>query len=225
MELHHVSYRRGSQSTIHPETEDKEGYVYYVRLNTPLGFLYKLGFTSMPSVKERFAFQNKGHENQIDFQYPFMKSKNALSIEQTLHAHFEHKAAFPIPEDGMPFFENGQAELYVEDVLEMDPEYTQEQADRVEAAIFEARMRRIGKAEAAIQEALQQWRKQRTDSNELSAGIAKFAVSWPVSWIIWCWTKIRDRLFTAPRAAERTVHIANLKGDLQAHKRQYMRRG
>ncbi len=44
--------------------------------------MYKLGFTTMASVKERFVFQGAGHEDQIDTVIAFVPDTGALLIEQ-----------------------------------------------------------------------------------------------------------------------------------------------
>lgn len=173
--------------------EDKEGNLYYLRLKTPLGPFYKLGFTTMPSVREGFAFQNNGHEQQIDIVLGFVEAKNALSIEKTLHGHFQHKAPFLMPEKWMPFFGNGQSELYVEDILGMDEDYTPIQASCVHAKVMEARMRCAGNSDAAIEAALNE----KKNFDEDFKAIVGIGACWPMNWLTRCCLKIEDLLFTS----------------------------
>ena len=172
--------------------EDKKGNLYYVRLKTPLGPFYKLGFTTMPSVRERFAFQNNGHEDQIDWVIGFIESSNALSIEMMLHTHFRRKTPFPRPEKGMPFFGNGQSELYAEDILGMDEDYTANQASCVHAKIMEARMRHSGDSDATIEKAINE----KSDFDKDFANIIAVGSLWPINWLIRCWLKVEALLFT-----------------------------
>lgn len=105
-----------------PPTKPKPscGHLYYVRLKTDLGIFYKLGFTTLGSVQERFAYQGKGHDALIDEVLLFSYREDAYEVEQLLHEHFRNKATFGNPEEGMPFFGNGQSELYTEDILNLD---------------------------------------------------------------------------------------------------------
>lgn len=128
--------------------------VYYVRLNTPVGPLYKLGFTTHASVRERLQYKGLGNEKLLARVFAFVPSGNAYSIEQTLHRHFGHRAIFPRPEEDMPLFNDGQSELYAEDILRLDSMYTLEQSQHVHACIMAARMKRAGRSPTEIDKAL-----------------------------------------------------------------------
>ena len=63
-------YRSRNRSTLdRPTTPD--GNLYYVRLKTPVGTMYKLGFTKLSSVRERLAYQKSGDEQYIDKVFLF----------------------------------------------------------------------------------------------------------------------------------------------------------
>jgi hypothetical protein len=112
-----------------PPPPSTEGHLYYVRLNTPVGLVYKLGFTTMASVQERFAFKGDGAEKLIDRELLFVRQSDAWAIEQELHRLFDKKKLFPVGGwSAMPLYGNGQSELYVEDVLGLDHSYTPVQA-------------------------------------------------------------------------------------------------
>ena len=87
------------------------GYLYYVRLKTQQGAFYKLGFTSMNSVHERFAFKGNGDEGLIDRVLCFVYFEDAYEIEYSLHNHFDHKRAFYkySNDQDMPLCKNGQS--------------------------------------------------------------------------------------------------------------------
>lgn len=113
------------------------GNLYYVRLNTPLGKFYKIGFTSMSSVGDRLAFQGTGDEKYIDEVLYFKFHFGALNLEQCLHGHFYEKAAFRkySADIDMPLPKNGQSELYYDDVLNLDAGFTPEQAKLTRNAV------------------------------------------------------------------------------------------
>lgn len=134
------------------DSRPSSGNLYYVRLTTPLGLFYKLGFTTLGSVLERLAYQGNGHEEHIHHIFCFANFDDALTVEKVLHAHFRHRAAFPIPEQEMPFFGNGQSELYIENVLKMDDDYTEAQYAETALNIKRARMKRAGKTKDEINE-------------------------------------------------------------------------
>lgn len=117
-----------------------EGYLYYVRLRTPVGLLYKIGYTKMSSVSERLAFKGDGAAEMIEESLFFEYFPNAWDLEQELHTLLRRKAAFSGFSSDMPLFMNGQSELYAEDVLEMDRSYSyrQTQETRDEIAVLAA---------------------------------------------------------------------------------------
>jgi len=142
--------RKTRPTVIQQRDADPEGILYYVRLKTQFGMLYKLGFTSLESVHERLAYQRKGHEKLIDAVLFSARFDNALVLEQCLHDHFKSKSLFPVPDRDMPLYENGQSEVYAEDILGLDGSYTEERAKAVVFAIQAWRLRRLGKTESEI---------------------------------------------------------------------------
>ena len=129
---------------------DPEGLLYYVRLKTPYGRIYKLGYTSLGSVHERLAYQGKGHEKLIEAVLLTVKYDDALLREQCLHSYFKSKSLLPVPDQDMPLFGNGQSELYAEDILGLDPTYTDGHRRAVESAIQARRLQRLGMSKGEI---------------------------------------------------------------------------
>jgi hypothetical protein len=123
---------------------DKAGNIYYIRLNTEIGVVYKLGFTSLSSAEDRLAFQGNGHEKCIDSVLCFAFLEDAWDVEQTLHKYFSKKALFRGNDDQMPFFGNGQSELYREDILNLDPDFCEAQAEETRIKILTAKFKSYG---------------------------------------------------------------------------------
>jgi hypothetical protein len=109
------------------------GNLYYVKLKTDSGTLYKLGFTSLESVHARLSFGGAGDEKLIDKVLFFEYFEDAFDIEDRFHSLFESKAVFSkkYPKAHAPLFNNGQSELYAEDILMLDPDYSSTQAESV----------------------------------------------------------------------------------------------
>lgn len=107
----------------------KSGNIYYVRLKTPVGVFYKIGFTTLESVKARMGYGGSNDANYIDEVLMFVNNSNAYDIEQELHGRLYNKAAFAkySSDDNFPLSKNGQTELYIEDILNLDPNYTDSQ--------------------------------------------------------------------------------------------------
>lgn len=103
---------------------DPSGHVYYVRLATPQGRFYKLGYTSKPSLVDRFAFGGSGDEKLIERELLFVFRKDAWTIEQDLLDHFDSARAFGkfSNDPSLPLAGRGQSELFKEDVLGLDVE-------------------------------------------------------------------------------------------------------
>jgi len=118
------------------------GHLYYVRLKTGFGPMYKLGFTTLPSLEERFAYQGQGDEALLDRQLLFAFRDDAYHIEQQLHCHFSDKRAFGRYSSNrtLPLYQNGQSEIYLEDILQLDLAYSKEQAEKTRARLREARV-------------------------------------------------------------------------------------
>lgn len=151
-----MSYRPSTSALLEQSpnqtTTPMAGHVYYVRLTTPVGLMYKLGFTSLGSVQERFAYQAKGHEKLIDRVLLFAFFEDALAMERDLHAHFSSKALFPIEDRHMPFFANGQSEIYCEDILGLDGKFKQAQSIETRQNIRVATAKRMGASDEQLHE-------------------------------------------------------------------------
>ncbi|EJM73376.1 GIY-YIG nuclease family protein [Pseudomonas sp. GM55] len=115
----------------------KNGNLYYVRLNTPLGIFYKLGFTSLESVAKRLGYQGTGDEAYIDEVLYFVYHENAFDLETTLHAHFASQSVFRMfsAAPDMPLCGNGQSELYYDDILGLDSAFTKEQSEKTRSSV------------------------------------------------------------------------------------------
>lgn len=111
--------------------DNKSGHLYYVRLKTEAGTFYKIGFTSMNSVVARMAYKGEGHEKLIDKILLFHYFDDGFSVEQRFHQALRSQRMFDqfSAVSYLPLAGNGQSELYAEDVLRLDPEFTQEQSE------------------------------------------------------------------------------------------------
>jgi len=121
-------YRARNRSTLdRPASPD--GNLYYVRLKTPVGTMYKLGFTKLSSVRERLAYQKSGDEQHIDKVLLFAHRPDAFTIEEQLHGYFGKKRLFGkyAAQKDRPLAGNGQSELYANDILGFDPEFSKAQ--------------------------------------------------------------------------------------------------
>lgn len=100
------------------------GHVYYVRLKTPQGAFYKVGYTSMSTLLERMAYSGHGDERLIERELLFTYREDAWDIEQTFLDHFsKHRAFGKFSNDpAMPLGGRGQSELFSFDVLGLDEE-------------------------------------------------------------------------------------------------------
>lgn len=98
--------------------------MYYVKLNTPLGTFYKIGYTSKSSLRERFAYDGAGDELMVDREFIFTYRKDAWDVEQTLLNHFGKYRAFGkySSDPSKPLHRKGQSELFAFDVLGLDEE-------------------------------------------------------------------------------------------------------
>ena len=102
--------------------ENPAGHVYYVRLKTPQGTFYKLGYTSKVTLVERMAYGNLGDEKLIDRELFFTFREDAWDVEQTLLEHFDkHRTFGKFSNDPlMPLGGRGQSELFAHDILGLD---------------------------------------------------------------------------------------------------------
>ena len=119
------------------KAKGRGGNLYYVRLNTSVGTVYKLGFTTMKSAFDRLAYAGNNDDKLIDSVLLFRFFEDASKMEGVLHAYFKNKRAFPSGMDKrMPLFGNGQSELYIEDILGLDLDYSLEQKLETEKQIY-----------------------------------------------------------------------------------------
>lgn len=130
----------------------RSGHLYYLRMNTNQGVMYKIGFTTLASPQERLAYQGKGHEKLIDAVLCFVHLEDAWDVEQELHQLFAKKALFYGGHEMMPLFGNGQSELYREDVLNMDPAFKADQSEKTRVNILATDFRSFGATEEKVQE-------------------------------------------------------------------------
>jgi hypothetical protein len=101
------------------------GYVYYVKLLMPSGeIFYKIGFTSRPSIIDRFAYSGHGDEKLIQREFLSIYREDAWDVEQNLHEYFDKYRAFGKYSNNpsLPLAGRGQSELYRTDVLGLDDE-------------------------------------------------------------------------------------------------------
>lgn len=110
----------------------KSGHFYYIKLKTRLGVFYKVGFTTMNSVEARFSYDGSMDYNLVDKVLLFEYSENSYLREQRVHQKFYLKKAFPKYSkiSHFPLSKNGQSELYYEDILEKDNNYSKELAEQ-----------------------------------------------------------------------------------------------
>jgi hypothetical protein len=110
------------------------GYLYYIRLKTEVGVLYKLGFTQSKTLERRFSDQSGQLDDDyqyIDQVYFFKFLKNAGSVESFIHFYLSEQQAFDLVVslhgkrrvDYLPLPGNGQTELYYKDILKLDKSY------------------------------------------------------------------------------------------------------
>jgi len=110
-------------------TRNPAGYVYYVRLKTRWGLFYKLGYTNQPTLEHRFNYGEKNDWDLVDRVLLWAWSDTALQDELRLHELLHDKRVFGRYgrfHNG-PLYKNGQSELYAEDILDLDPDCTDEQ--------------------------------------------------------------------------------------------------
>jgi hypothetical protein len=102
--------------------QNPAGNVYYVRLNTNQGTLYKIGYTSKQSLIERMSYGDNGDEKLISRQFFFTFRDNTWDIEQTLLDHFDKHRAFGkySKDPTLPLCGRGQSELFAFDILGID---------------------------------------------------------------------------------------------------------
>ena len=121
---------------------DARGNLYYVRLNTEYGKFYKIGFTTLESVHARMSYSGSTDWKYIDEVLMFIYLPDAFEVEQTLHSYLDEKRTFGkySANSAFPLSKNGQSELYTEDVLGLDPEYTHLQKNETELLLRNKRL-------------------------------------------------------------------------------------
>jgi hypothetical protein len=136
-------FQRNEHPALRPGQTD--GHVYYVRLKTPLGLFYKLGFTTLGSVAERLAYQGAGDERLIDEVLLFVYMPDGYDVETALHRHFKARALTDgmYTDPNLPLQRNGQSELYFDDILGLDPAYHIDQAHATRDGIRRAEQSRV----------------------------------------------------------------------------------
>jgi len=148
--------------------------------------MYKLGFTTCSSVEQRFAYKGNGDEKYIDKVLLFEHFDDALEMETTLHAYFRHKAAFLDKagrEQDMPLFQNGQTEIYIQDILDLDYSSSRlEQEWQVRESLCRFRWRRNG--QWSDQEIELNIRYQRITFERENKPNEPIALQWPMTWIV-----------------------------------------
>lgn len=109
----------------------KDGYLYYIRIKTEIGYFYKVGFTQFDDVNQRFEFKKNGDEKLIDYIFFTEYFPDAYKKEQFIHSYFQDKKAFPkySNDQRFPLAGNGQNELYTEDIFELDGDYSTRQSE------------------------------------------------------------------------------------------------
>lgn len=70
---------------------DPKGNLYYVKLNTECGILYKLGFTTLESVEARMSYGGSDDWRYIDKVLMFSYLPDAFEVEQKLHSCLNKK--------------------------------------------------------------------------------------------------------------------------------------
>lgn len=122
--LRQIRRERAAAERLAPLNRD--GHLYYVKLKTQYGPLYKLGFTKSSSVQERFSYGGSTNHELIDTELLFIHLQDAYDIEARLHAYFRRDKAFGMfsSKANMPLYKSGQGELYYKDVLKLDASYS-----------------------------------------------------------------------------------------------------
>ena len=108
---------------------DPRGNLYYVKLKTECGILYKIGFTTYESVEARMSYGGSDDWRYIDKVLMFKYLPDAFKVEQKLHSILYKKKVFEeySANENFPLSKNGQTELYIDDVLDLDPYFSESQ--------------------------------------------------------------------------------------------------
>jgi hypothetical protein len=127
----------GKRYDSRKEVFNTPGNLYYVRLKTDFGVFYKVGFTTMQSLEARLAYQGNGHELLIDKIILFTWRANGALEEDLIHRFFEPVRTFDAYGSyvDFPLYQNGQYELYTDDVLGLDPSFSDGEKKRTNWAV------------------------------------------------------------------------------------------
>ena len=160
--------------------KDRAGNLYYVRIRTDLGCLYKIGFTKLASAEDRLAFSGAGDEKLVESVLLFIRLDDAYSIEQQLHGGFSNERAFGrfASYSYGPLFQNGQSELYVEDVLKLDLAFDASAAKKTRKRIKELHAQQKHQSSAGIY-----WEAHGIELIGRVIGTILFTVFYPFLWL------------------------------------------
>ncbi len=108
----------------------KSGNLYYIKLKTDLGTFYKIGFTTSKNIIDRFNHNGSNDYKLIQETLIFKYYDDAYLREQKLHKQYENKKAFYkySNETYLPLVNNGQSELYYDDILSLDKDFSKKQS-------------------------------------------------------------------------------------------------
>ena len=97
----------------------------------------------------RFEYGGSNDYQYIDKVLLFVNLKDAFDVEQKLHAYLYKKKAFGqySASNEFPLCKNGQTELYIEDVLNLDPDFTESQSEDTRRILKSKRLLIAGKTE------------------------------------------------------------------------------
>lgn len=94
------------------------GYLYYIELDIENKRHYKVGYTKDDSVYKRFSYDGSNDYKYIKKVIFFHYFENAFELEQSIHRFLKKRLNYSFyPANKYPFYENGQSEIYPEDVL------------------------------------------------------------------------------------------------------------
>lgn len=106
------------------------GNLYYIKLKTNLGIFYKIGFTTYQNINDRFNYDGSNDYKLIQETLMFQYYDDAYLREQRLHNQHKDKKAFYkySNESYLPLANNGQSELYYDDILSLDKEFSKKES-------------------------------------------------------------------------------------------------
>jgi hypothetical protein len=122
----------------------QSGNLYYIKLKTDLGIFYKIGFTTYQNINDRFNYDNSNDYRLIQETLMFQYYDDAYLKEQRLHKQYKYKKAFYkySNESYLPLPNNGQSELYYDDILSLDKNFSKKEKNftklKVYIAIFKS---------------------------------------------------------------------------------------